>query len=102
MVIACLPPVFGIDLPSQELLENCYRNAISIAEIQKAKSIGFSGLSGKGFYYPTQNVAETALRMIRELAPTFQSLRTVRFLLPDSFNLQIYRENCNHTLGLIT
>ncbi|MFZ4774013.1 MAG: macro domain-containing protein [Terrimicrobiaceae bacterium] len=102
LVIACLPPVFGIDLPSDTLLENCYRNAIALAESHHATSIGFSGLAGTGFYYPTENAAETALRTVIELAPTLKSLRTVRFLLSDSFSLRIYREACNHMLGLIT
>lgn len=102
IVIASLPPVFGIDLPSARLLENCYKNAIALAESLNARSIGFSSLSGKGFYYPTVNVAETAIRMTLELAPTFESLRTVRFLLPDSFNLRIYREACNQIVGVLT
>jgi len=102
MVIACLAPVFGVDLPSENLLKNCYRNAIALAEGQGAKSIGFSGISGLGFYYPTENVAETAITMICELTPTFQSLRTVRFLLLDSFSLRIYREACNEILGVLT
>jgi O-acetyl-ADP-ribose deacetylase (regulator of RNase III) len=102
MVIASLAPVFGVDLPSENLLKNCYRNAISLAESQGAKSIGFSGISGLGFYYPTENVAETAIGMICELTPTFESLRTVRFLLLDSFSLRIYREACNEILGVLT
>ena len=102
MVIASLAPVFGVDLPSETLLKNCYRNAIALAEGQGAKSIGFSGISGLGFYYPTENVAETAISMICELTPTFESLRTVRFLLLDSFSLRIYREACNEILGMLT
>lgn len=102
LVITCLAPLFGVDLPSNKLLANCYKNAIALAEGESAKSIGFSGISGPGFYYPVETAALTAIGLIRDLAPDFQSLSTIRFLLPDSFSLGIYRDACNHILGLIT
>lgn len=102
LVIASLAPVFGVDLPSGRLLENCFKNAISLAESRSVKSIGFSGISGPGFYYPVETAAMTAISLIRDAAPHFESLCTVRFLLADSCSLGIYREACNRILGLIT
>jgi len=40
-LIHCLGPVYGVDLPSEALLEDCYHNALSLAEQYQLHSIAF-------------------------------------------------------------
>lgn len=63
-VIHCLGPVYGRDEPSDELLANCYRNALRIAEGEGIESVAFPAISTGAFGYPMEEAAEVSLRTI--------------------------------------
>lgn len=80
-VIHCLGPVYGRDKPEDELLSNCYRNALKRAEEKGIESIAFPAISTGAFGYPTEAAARVALSTIREEAEHLESVNTIRFVL---------------------
>lgn len=80
-VIHVLGPVYGRDRPEAELLANCYRNALALAEAEDLGSIAFPAISTGVFGYPVEEAAEVALRTVIEESTKLQSVRLVRFVL---------------------
>lgn len=89
-VIHCLGPVYGRDDPSDQLLADCYRNAIRLAEENGLASIGFPALSTGAFGYPLEPAAQIAIKTVLEAAPGLYSIRHIRFVLFSSDDLEVY------------
>ncbi|NGP75552.1 macro domain-containing protein [Balneolaceae bacterium YR4-1] len=88
-VIHCLGPVYGRDKPEDELLANCYKNALKRAEEEDVESIAFPAISTGAFGYPTEAAARVALSTIQEEAEHLESVNTIRFVLfgEDDYNI---------------
>lgn len=71
-VIHCLGPVYGRDKPQAELLENCYENALSLAEDNKIESIAFPSISTGAFGYPVEEAAKVALSTVTKKVNSLQ------------------------------
>jgi len=67
-VIHCLGPVYGQDRPEEQLLADCYRNALHLAEENRLASVAFPALSTGAFGYPMEDAAEVALHTVLEVA----------------------------------
>lgn len=80
-VIHCLGPVYGIDKPEAELLTNCYRNALRLAEENKIESVAFPSISTGAFGYPIEEATEVAFRTIKEIITGLKEVRLIRFVL---------------------
>lgn len=80
-VIHTLGPVYGQDRPEAELLANCYRNSLALAEEHGIGSVAFPAISTGVFGYPVGEAAEVALRTVTEEIGKLQSVRLVRFVL---------------------
>ena len=89
-VIHALGPVYGQDRPEDELLANCYRNALALAEEQGIESVAFPAISTGIFGYPLEEAAEVALRVVIERAESLQNVRLVRFVLFGEEDLEVY------------
>ena len=79
-VIHCLGPVYGIDKPEENLLANCYRNALGLAEANGLHSIAFPAISTGAFGYPLESAARVTFAAIRDFN-AWHSLQHVRFVL---------------------
>lgn len=91
-VIHCLGPVYGVDEPSQELLADCYRNALSLADDNGVTSIAFPAISTGVFGYPMEEAAAVALNAIADAAAHASSVRIVRVVLLDKEALRVHEE----------
>lgn len=91
-VIHCLGPVYRRDEPANELLANCYRNALNRAEEHKISSIAFPAISTGVFGYPVKEAAEIALKTIIERAPYLRAVKKIRFVLYGSHALEIHEQ----------
>lgn len=91
-VIHCLGPVYGKDEPSDNLLANCYKNALKLADQNGIKRIAFPALSTGVFGYPMRDAAKTAFSAIIETAPELQSVKNVRFVLWGEDAFKIHQE----------
>ncbi len=80
-VIHALGPVYGQDQPEAELLAECHRNALALAEERGISSVAFPAISSGVFGYPKREAAEVALRAVIEEAGSLRSVRLVRFVL---------------------
>src|SRR5919202_2867573 len=89
-VIHVLGPVYGSDKPEDELLAQCYRNALSLAEEHGIESLAFPSISTGAFGYPIEEAAEVALRTVLESAEELQSVRRVRFVLFSEEDSEVY------------
>jgi len=91
-VIHCLGPVYGQDEPSDQLLSDCYRNALELAEEHGAGSVAFPSISTGIFGYPMLQAACVAMRTVAEVALGLREVRLVKFVLFDKEARQIHEE----------
>lgn len=75
-IIHTVGPVYGRhDGREPELLANCYRNSLGLAEELQAGSIAFPGISTGVYGYPKEEAASIAVRTIREYFRAHQDSR---------------------------
>ena len=89
-VIHTLGPVYGSDKPEGELLANCYRNSLELAEEHGIDSVAFPALSTGAFGYPIEEATEIALQTMLESTEKFQNMRLIRFVLFSEEDLEVY------------
>ncbi len=89
-VIHCLGPVYGVDKPEDELLADCYRNALNIAEEKGIDSVAFPAISTGAFGYPMESAATIALKTVLEEAKKLKSIKTIRFVLFSKSDLEVH------------
>jgi O-acetyl-ADP-ribose deacetylase (regulator of RNase III) len=89
-VIHCLGPVYGRDEPAAELLADCYRGALDLAEVNGLESVAFPAISTGAFSYPPAEAATVALRAVLERAATLETVRRVRFVLFDNASVKLH------------
>lgn len=80
-VIHALGPVYGHDKPEEDLLAQCYRNALRLAEEKEVESVAFPAISTGAFGYPVADAARVAFRTVADLAPKLAHVKRVRFVL---------------------
>lgn len=90
-VIHTLGPVYGVDLPSDELLAACYRNSLRLAEEKGIESLAFPAISTGVFGYPLDEAARIAIETIRETLPGLRAVALVRLVLFSSSDLRIHQ-----------
>ena len=91
-VIHCLGPVYGRDTPSDQLLANCYKNALQLAEENDIAVIAFPAISTGAFGYPPREAAGVAFETIKKEADGLSGVKKVQFILFDEESLVIHRE----------
>ena len=80
-VIHCLGPVYGKDKPEDQLLSNCYRNALLLAEENGIESIVFPAISTGAFGYPMKEAAQIAFNTIKKTSAELTNVKYIRFVL---------------------
>jgi len=80
-VIHCLGPIYGKDKPEDEILKQCYKNALDKAEELEIESIAFPAISTGVFKYPIQEASMVSIEAIKEKAPELKKVKTIRFVL---------------------
>jgi len=98
-VIHCLGPVYGRDEPADELLAQCYRNALALAERHQMASIGFPALSTGAFGYPLEPAARVAFTAIGNALPGLESVRHIRFVLFSEADREVHQRVLAEILG---
>lgn len=91
-VIHCLGPVYGKDKPEDKLLAACYRNALNLAEENHIDSIAFPAISTGAFGYPIKEATKITFETVKELAPTLENIKTIRFVLFGKEDLEVYEK----------
>ncbi len=91
-VIHTLGPVYGQDRPEAELLANCYRNSLALAEENGIDSIAFPAISTGIFGYPVDEAAEVSLRTVVEEAERLEHVRLIRFVLYGEKDYEVHEK----------
>lgn len=91
-VIHCLGPVYGVDNPSDELLTDCYKNALILADQTGIKRMAFPAISTGAFGYPFKEAAEVAIQAVKERAPHLNNIQIIRFVLLKESDLEQFEE----------
>lgn len=94
-IIHCLGPVYGRDKPEKELLENCYKNALKIAEENDIRSIAFPSISTGAFGYPKREAAGIALRAVKELSEQLRTVEFIRFVVWGEEDYRLFENALN-------
>ena len=89
-VIHTLGPVYGQDRPEAELLADCYRNSLALAEKNGLDSIAFPAISTGIFGYPVEEAARVAMGTVLDEAEKLQNVRLVRFVLFGESDLAVH------------
>ena len=79
-VIHCLGPIYGTDEPVAELLADCYRNALRLADAHGLASIGFPALATGAFGFPFIKATEIACRTILATLPALTQVKRIRLV----------------------
>ncbi len=90
-VIHCLGPVYGRDKPEAELLRNCYRNALKLADKHKIESIAFPSVSTGAFGYPVEEAAKVSLKTIKATIPELGNVKKIKMVLFSKTDLEIFK-----------
>jgi O-acetyl-ADP-ribose deacetylase (regulator of RNase III) len=92
-VIHTVGPVWdGGGYGEAELLANCYRKSLKLAEQNAITSIAFPAISTGVYGYPLDEATRIAVREVRRLLPSAPSLRQVIFACFDERALKAYRQ----------
>lgn len=89
-IIHTLGPVYGEDKPEAQILAECYRSALRLAEEEELSSIAFPAISTGSFGYPMDEAARVAFRTILEETRHLHSVRHIRFVLYGKEDLRIH------------
>lgn len=92
-VIHTVGPVWNDGLKAEgQLLENCYRNSLQLAEEHGVQSIAFPNISTGIYKFPKERAAQIAVSTIRSYKPATPSLKEVIFVCFDDINYHLYVE----------
>jgi len=80
-VIHTVGPVYGEDEPAADLLAQCYRASLRLADQHRLRSVAFPALSTGAFGYPVGEAAEIAVRTLIAALPEQTHVHTARLVL---------------------
>jgi len=92
-VIHTVGPVWkGGNNNEEELLANCYRSCLRIAENMKLKSLAFPNISTGVYGFPKERAASVAIREVKDFFSKDRKIEKIIFAIFDTENLKIYKE----------
>lgn len=75
-----------------ELLENCYRNCLRLAEENQCRSVAFPSISTGVYRFPLQQAAQIALKTIHETLKNCPHIEQVTMVCFDERTLEAYQQ----------
>lgn len=89
-VIHVLGPVYGKDKPEDRYLSSCYREALSLAEKNQIRSIGFPAISTGIFGYPPEKAIDVVFNTVLSELHNLKNLKRIKFVLFGEEDLHLY------------
>jgi O-acetyl-ADP-ribose deacetylase (regulator of RNase III) len=99
-VIHTAGPVWhGGNAREDELLRNCYRNSLSLAEDNGIKTIAFPSISTGAYGFPIERAAPVAVQTVREVIENTEGIEKIIFVCFAQSDYEVY-EKALHLEGL--
>lgn len=99
-VIHTVGPIWrGGKNKESDVLKNCYRNVLTLAQKENIKSISFPSISSGIYGYPIEKASKIALATVVEYVERHSFFDEIRFVLFSANDLEVY-ENTLNTLTL--
>ena len=96
-VIHTVGPVWnGGQRNETELLANCYKNSLRLADEHRSLSIAFPGISTGIYRFPKGEAAQIAVSTTRSIIGSTEFLNEVIFVCFDDESLDIYKRLLAH------
>lgn len=76
-----------------ELLQNCYRNSLELAQQNKLKTIAFPSISTGAYGYPVEEASQIALKTTKKFLEENDFIEKVIFVCFDNYTYNIYQKN---------
>lgn len=99
-VIHTLGPVYGQDEPAAELLADCYRNSLQIAQNENLESIAFPAVSTGAFGYPIDEASEIAIRTIRDELDGMKNVKRIRIVVNSRQDKDVFDKKFEEVMGV--
>ena len=95
-VIHTVGPVWrGGKAGEDELLRNCYRNSLNLAEDNGVKTIVFPSISTGAYGFPIERAASIAARTVREAIENTKSIEKIIFVCFSQSDYEVYEKALN-------
>ncbi|MGQ1910537.1 O-acetyl-ADP-ribose deacetylase [Marinifilum sp. RC60d5] len=92
-IIHTVGPIWnGGNKNEAQLLTNCYKNSILLAEKHKLRSIAFPNISTGIYGYPKKQAAIIAVNTVKQQLLNCKYLEEVNFCIFDNENLELYKK----------
>lgn len=93
-IIHTVGPIYRFHSPAEDkqLLVDCYRNSLDLAEKYNCKSVAFSCISTGVYGYPKKEAAEVAVTTVKEWLTEHSDQLKVIFCVFDHENENIYQK----------
>ena len=90
-VIHTVGPVWrGGRQGEDELLANCYRNSLKLAELNGVKSIAFPSISTGAYHFPIERASQIAVKTVRDYLKENRGIERVVFVCYSADDLETY------------
>lgn len=90
-VIHTVGPVWNGDKEEKkQLLANCYKNCLEIAEKHQIKTIAFPNISTGIYHFPKKEAARIATEIVKQFS--FESIQEITFVCFDEENYKLYEQ----------
>ena len=90
-VIHTVGPIYGRGGGESELLANCYRNSLRIANAHRLKTVAFPSISTGAYGYPINEACRIALRTVKEVLEGTTTVERVMFVTFSSSDYEEYQ-----------
>lgn len=91
-IIHAVGPIYqGGAKNETQILENCYRRSLLIADKFRMESIAFPNISTGAYGFPKDEAAKIAVSTIKDFLKGNTSLKKVIFAIMDDENMRIYK-----------
>jgi len=94
-VIHCLGPIFGVDQPEDQLLVNCYRNVLNLADEKQISSLAFPAISTGAFHYPIDEATDIVIKVLKQKLTENNCIEKIRFVLFSDSDFEVYEKKFN-------
>ena len=83
----------------EELLENCYRNSLSLAVERELRTIAFPSISTGIYGFPIEKAARIAANTVKTFLENNERLEKVIFVCFGQHDYQVYRQTVAEVFG---